>query len=324
MSSTPPAHGASGSGGHPAPHRALGVLAITVTAVLWGTTGTAATFAPDVGPLAIGAAALGIGGLLQAAIALGPLRAARPALREHRGALLQGGAAVAVYPLAFYGSMHLAGVAIGSVVSLASAPLAAGVLRRLVDRRPLGRSWMVAAGVGILGSVLLCAARLGDATAAAAPTAAGIALGLLAGTTYALYSRVAHELMASGIGRRAAMGAVFGLGGLALMPVLLITGAPILADGRSLAVAAYMAVVPMFLGYVLFGIGLASVDAGTATTITLLEPAVATLLAVVVVGEHLGPVGWLGMVLLIGVVALLAVSSAPRGDPGTRHPHDLA
>ena len=47
-----------------------GVAAITVTSVLWGTTGTAATFAPEAGPLAIGSAALGIGGLLQAAVAV--------------------------------------------------------------------------------------------------------------------------------------------------------------------------------------------------------------------------------------------------------------
>jgi len=49
--------------------RLAGLLAISATSLLWGTTGTAATFAPGVGPLAIGAAALGIGGLLQAAIA---------------------------------------------------------------------------------------------------------------------------------------------------------------------------------------------------------------------------------------------------------------
>ena len=53
-----------------------GVAAILVTAVLWGTTGTAATFAPSVGPLAMGAAALGIGGVLQALIALPQLRRA--------------------------------------------------------------------------------------------------------------------------------------------------------------------------------------------------------------------------------------------------------
>lgn len=44
--------------------RGLGIGAITITSVLWGTTGTAATFAPDAGPFAIGSAALGIGGLL--------------------------------------------------------------------------------------------------------------------------------------------------------------------------------------------------------------------------------------------------------------------
>ena len=41
----------------PAAAHRLGVILIAVTAVLWGTSGTAATFAPQVGPLAIGAAA---------------------------------------------------------------------------------------------------------------------------------------------------------------------------------------------------------------------------------------------------------------------------
>ncbi|MEZ5085020.1 MAG: EamA family transporter [Tessaracoccus sp.] len=115
--------------------RLAGIGAITITSILWGTTGTAATFAPSVGPLATGAAALGLGGLLQAAIAVGALRAARPHLSAHRGLVALGAFAVAIYPLAFYSSMHLAGVAVGSVVSLASAPLASGLLERLVERR---------------------------------------------------------------------------------------------------------------------------------------------------------------------------------------------
>jgi DME family drug/metabolite transporter len=43
----------------------IAIAAITLTSILWGTTGTAATFAPGAGPLAIGAAALGIGGLFR-------------------------------------------------------------------------------------------------------------------------------------------------------------------------------------------------------------------------------------------------------------------
>jgi drug/metabolite transporter, DME family len=307
-----------------------GVAAILVTSFLWGTTGTAATFAPDAGPLAIGAAALGIGGLLQAAIALPSLARARQALRGHAGLVAVGAVAVAVYPLAFYSSMHLGGVAIGTVVSLASAPLASGILERVLERRPLSRWWMIAAFLGVLGSVLLCLSRAAEpAGTSPAATAAGVGLGLLAGATYALYSWAVHRLMQHQLGRAASMGAVFGAGGALLVPVLLVTGAPLVASAQSFAVAAYMALVPMFLGYFLFGIGLARVRPSTATTLTLTEPAVASLLAVLIVGEQLGSLGWAGMAVLAAALIVLAVAptnvanhqlAAPPGVPDAALP----
>lgn len=289
-----------------------GVVAILITAFLWGTTGTAATFAPDAGPLAIGAAALGIGGLLQAAIALPSLRRARQELRTRAGLVAAGAVAVAIYPLAFYSSMHLAGVAIGTVVSLASAPLASGVLELILERKPLSGWWMAAAALGIGGSAMLCIAKADHPTASATDTLMGIGLGLIAGITYALYSWVIHRLISREIGRAAAMGAVFGLGGALLIPVLLITGAPLLASTESFTVAAYMALIPMFLGYYLFGLGLKRVRPSTATTLTLIEPAVAALLAVLVVGEQLTPLGWAGLAVL--AVALVVLGVAPTNS----------
>ncbi|WP_022918602.1 DMT family transporter [Ruania albidiflava] len=299
----------------------VGVLAIIITAVLWGTTGTAATFAPEAGPLAIGAAALGLGGLAQAVIAVPALRAARTGLRAHARLVAVGAGAVGVYPLAFYSSMHLAGVAIGSVVSLASAPLASGLLQHFVQRRPLGRPWALAAALGIAGSTVLClaAASAPVASGRTAPAVvAGVLLGLVAGSTYATYSWAVGQLIGAGVSRAAAMGAVFGAGGALLVPVLLLTGAPLLANGQATLVAGYMAVVPMFAGYLLFGFGLARVPAATATTITLAEPAVATVLAVLVVGERLPWLGWAGMVLVAAALVLLAVHRprrSPRGQP---------
>lgn len=288
--------------------RLAGVGAITITSLLWGTTGTAATFAPEAGPLAIGAAALGVGGLLQAVIAVPALRAARACLRDRLGMVLLGSVAVAIYPLAFYSSMHYAGVAIGSVVSLASAPLASGVLERVVDRRRLSRWWMIAAGLGIFGSVLLCLSKMHGHTSDPAPTIVGIGLGLVAGATYASYSWVAHRLMSQGISRAASMGAVFGGGGLLLMPVLALTGAPLVASPEAFLVAGYMALFPMFLGYLLFGFGLTQVSASTATTVTLTEPAIATILAVAVVGEQLGMIGWVGLGAIAVVLVILALA----------------
>ncbi len=304
--------------------RLFGIAAVTAASILWGTTGTAATFAPDAGPLAIGAAALGIGGLLQALIAIPQLRREAPRLRANRGTVALGAVAVAVYPLAFYSSMHLAGVALGTVVSLASAPLSSGVLERLTGRARLGRWWMAAAALGIAGSLMLCLSQLQHDPSGTPATLAGLGLGLVAGASYALYSWAARRLMDGGIGRAASMGSVFGAGGLLLMPVLAATGAPLLAGPQAFAVAAYMALVPMFLGYILFGYGLSRLPASTATTITLSEPAVAAVLAVAVVGERLSPMGWTGLGVIAASLAVLAIAPAGTSRTPTQPAHAQA
>ncbi|WP_297005408.1 DMT family transporter [uncultured Corynebacterium sp.] len=293
------------------------LLAVMTTAVLWGTTGTAATFSDGVGPLATGAAALGVGGILQALIALPDLRRHRRTLLERRGLVAVGALAVVVYPLTFYSSMHLAGVAVGTVVSLASAPLFAGVLEWTTTRRPPSRRWFLALVPGAIGAVLLCTSHGGGSgTVDADGVVPGVLLGLLAGASYAVYSWASFQLMVSTsacpVSRGAAMGSVFGLGGLMLLPVLAVTGAPILDSWQNVSVATYMAIVPMFLGYVLFGYGLTRLSPSMATTVTLLEPAVAALLAVVVIGEQLSGSGWAGMAC-VGLALVVLVAPQPRG-----------
>jgi DME family drug/metabolite transporter len=290
---------------------------VLAASVLWGSTGTAATFAPDVSPLAIGAVAMGFGGLLQAAIAARPMKAFRSSLRNQWRTVALGALAVALYPLAFYSSMHLAGVAVGTVVSIGSAPLASAVIERVVDKRPFTRRWVGGAVLGVVGAALLCLADVGKADSAAAPdwsAPVGISLGLLAGMAYALYSWAAHRVINTGVPSRAVMGAVFGTGGLLLMPVLAVTGGSLAASWQNVAVGAYMALVPMFVGYVLFGWGLARVRASTATTLSLSETVVAAVLAVLVVGERLPALGWLGAALIAASLFVLTLP-APRLGP---------
>ncbi|MEV0494228.1 DMT family transporter [Streptomyces atratus] len=76
-----------------------------------------------------------------------------------------------------------------------------------------------------------------------------------------------------------------------------------------------MALVPMFTGYVLFGFGLSRIPVSTATTLPLLEPAVAAVFAVLVVGEHLPALGWTGVVLVIACLGVLTVPSRRRCLP---------
>jgi drug/metabolite transporter, DME family len=295
-----------------------GTACVLAASVLWGTTGTAATFAPAVGPLAIGAAAMGVGGLLQAVTAAGPMTRQRAVLRAQWRLVALGGVAVAVFPMAFYTSMRVAGVAVGTVVSIGTAPLASALAERVLDHHRLTARWMSGAALGLAGIVALCLAQAGGPHSGRASgwlTILGVGLGLAAGMTYAIYSWAAHRLIGRGVTARAAMGSVFGLGGLLLLPVLLATGAPLAASWASAAVGGYMAVIPMFTGYLLFGWALARISASTATTLSLLEPAVAVILAVTVVGERLPAAGWAGLVLIAGCLIVLT-APLPRDLPG--------
>ncbi|WP_433870778.1 EamA family transporter [Saccharopolyspora sp. CA-218241] len=278
---------------------AAGPLPVLVAAALWGTTGTAASFAPA-DPVSIGAATMGFGGLLLLALAgrsaLTAARAAGP------GLLLLGALAVAVYPLAFYTSMALAGVAIGTVVALGSAPVFAALLERWADGARLDGRWALAAALSVLGGALLITG--GSPEGGGDGSVLGVLLGLLAGATYVIYSWVAGRLMRRGHGSRAVLGALFGAGAAVLLPVLALTGGALLRSTTGVLVAGYLALVPMGLAYVAFGAGLRRTPVRVATTLTLLEPLVAAVLGVVVVGERFGAQSWLGMALLLAGLVL--------------------
>ncbi|MEJ3403217.1 EamA family transporter [Rathayibacter sp. YIM 133350] len=294
--------------------RSQGIVPIAVAAMLWGTTGTAAHLLPDeISPLATGSATMAIGGIaLFAASAAGAIRVLRD--RRSVGWLLTGAVGVFVYPLAFYSSMHLAGVAIGTVVSLGAAPVFAAVLEFVVDAQRVTRRWVLSAAVAVCGLALL--ALSGSSGPGGRMQIGGVLLGLLAAFSYALYTFASARVMGENHSSRAVMGALFGAGAVLLAPVLVLTGAALLGSTASLAITAYLAIGPMFLAYLLFGAGLRYVRGSTATVVTLLEPVVATVLAVTVVGERLTPTGWAGLAFVTAGILLLVLPARDAPDAG--------
>jgi len=299
-----------------APHRdARGPLLVLAAATLWGTTGTAASFAPAAAsPLSVGAVTMGVGGLLTFLLAgrsaLRVLRAGRPVLLW----ALLGGIAVAVYPLAFYTSMAKAGVATGTVVTIGCSPVFAALLERLLVGVRLTLRWLAATLSAGAGCVLLTLTG-DDGATAGGDIPAGVALALLSGASYAVFACFGARVIRAGHSSGAAMGSLFGLGALVLLPVLAVTGGPLLGESRGLLVGAYLAVVPMCLAYVLFGAGLARLSAGSATTLSLFEPVVAAVLGVAVVGERLGTWAWAGTgLVLLGLFVLTVAARVPAGS----------
>lgn len=279
---------------------------------LWGTLGTAAALAVHAGPLALAAASIGLGGLALAAAAAKPIRAAKAILLANRWDVIVGGLAMAVHPVAFYAGMDLTGVAVGTVVAIGSAPACAAAMERVSDGVHLPRRSVVAIAIGLVGVSLLAFGRGAGASGQGGAMAAGIGLGLVAGATYAAYSWAVRRLIRKGVAPRAATGACMGSGGLALMPLLALTGSSVVASPTDLGVALFMAAVPIFAAYALYGAGLARVTAATATTLALFEPMVATVLALALLHERLDPAAWIGLALVALCLITTTLPSPPR------------
>ncbi|PMM64069.1 DMT family transporter [Vibrio splendidus] len=290
-----------------------GTLAILFASILWGTTGTAASFAPDLSPLAIGAFSMGVGGLMQAGLAYRKILFAFDKLMQNKKLLTVSALALAVYPLAFYSSMKLSGVAIGTVVSIATAPFFSALLECLISKENnINKRWIISFAIGVVGIGLLVFSESSAANESGDDLKLlGIALGLLAGLCYAIYSWATKALIDKDIESQAAMGSIFGLGAMLLLPTLWFTGENLFSSQTNVLVISYLTLIPQCLGYVAFSFGLRHVTASSANLLTLFEPVVAAVLAVCVVGELIPFIGWLGMFLI--VLCLLIQSKPSKG-----------
>jgi DME family drug/metabolite transporter len=290
-----------------------GSAAILAAAALWGSTGTVAHFAPaGASPSSVGAARIVTGGVLLVLTVLRrdarQRRVGRPGtgLRIRWAKLGIGAVGIAGYQVCFFSGVSRAGVAIGTMVTIGSAPVFAGLISQLTGVAGLSMRW----GIATTGAIAGCAVLLaGGRTAGVSPTGAGLAL--LAGLCYAGYAVAAGSLIGAGSSERSVMAIMFGGAAVLLAPILAVGASGWLLTWRGVVVVAELGVLATAVAYLLYGYGLRSVQVPTAVTLGLAEPVVASLLAVVVLDERLTGIAVGGLAL---VAASLAVLSVPRYD----------
>ncbi len=283
-------------------------LLVLLSAVCFGTTGTAQALGPDAAPVTVGAVRIAVGGLLLLAVARAVPAAAAAWPRRELGAIAL---AVALYQLAFFAAVDRTGVAVGTIVALGSAPAIAGVTGRLIDGQPLTGRWAGATALACAGVLLLV---LGGGGASVDP--AGVVLAVASGTGYATYAVLAKRLLRLGHAPERVMAASFSLGAVLLAPVLVLGDVSWLATGDGLALALFLGAIPTALGYVLFARGLRHLTPGEAATLTLAEPLTATGLGVLALGERPGTVAAAGAALVLaGLLVLAAPVRARRRAP---------
>jgi len=280
------------------------VAMVLIAAVMWGTTGTARALAPaDAAPLAVGAVRIAIGGALLVLIALA--RGTLFATRWPVAPAITAAAAVAVYQLSFFEGVARAGVAVGTILAIGSAPAFAGLFAWLTLRERPTTRWLVSTAIALTGLVLLV---LPSATATV--QASAIVLPLIAGAGYAVYATASKRLVR--LGDNVAVAALaFGGGALLLVPVLLIVDLRWLADPRGAIVVLELGVVATALAYILFTAALVRLPVSWSATLSLAEPLTASLLGLAVLGESLAPVQLAGAALVAIGLLVLASSRAP-------------
>lgn len=287
---------------------------VVVAAALWGTTGAAQSLGGTDAPVAVGAARLAVGGGALVLVALagggaGPMLAClrRPLLAWTALAAL----ATAVYQGAFFSAVASTGVATGTVVALGTAPVATGACGVLLFGDRLTRWWVVATGLAVAGCTVLVTVG-DDGTSRVQPV--GVALAVLAGACYGLYTAAAKVLLQRGVPVVTAMAATLGAGAVLVAPVL-VAQADELAGGRSLLVLAWLGLVTTGVAYVLFAQGLRRLPAGTVGTLSLTEPLTATALGVLVLQERLSPGALAGALVLLAGLVLAALHPLQSGAP---------
>lgn len=291
--------------------RGGGNVDVLVAACLWGTTGTVRTFVPAATNVSIAGIRIVLGGVLLlifAACRASAQEDLRQLLGRRRNQLLLGLGAVTLvtYQTAFFSAAGRTGVAIGTIVTIGSAPAFAGLLGLMTRQAPLTRRWLLATAAAVIG----CAALIGGGDDAGIE-AAGIGLALLAGLSYAVYATVLSTLIAHGEPDRTVTSALFGAAALLMLPVVLSGSAAWVLTGSGALIALYLGGVATAGGYLLFARGLRTTPATTATTLTLAEPAVAALLGVTVLNERLGGVALGGLTLLAASLTVLARPDRP-------------
>lgn len=283
----------------------MGYVFVLAAAVLWGTIGPASRFALRDGvqpqELAFWRAVIATVCYGTHAVIIRRTRIARGDLPVVLGFGLVG---IALLFTAYFHAVETGGAALASVL-LYTAPVWVALLSAAFLHEHMGARKIIAIALAI-GGVAGIAAFSGGGGARLSGAALG--WGLLSSWAYALYYLFGKRYF-----ERYATATVFmyalPTGALALLPLVRFTH----KTPAAWAAIVFLAVVPTYAAYLLYGAAIRRIEATRAATVATLEPVVAAVAAYLVWGERLSPTGYLFAALVVAAVVVMVTGDGPRG-----------
>jgi inner membrane transporter RhtA len=229
----------------------------------------------------------------------------RPSVREHQradvGLVLAFGVALAAMNLSFYEAIDRIPLGVAVTIEFAG-PLTVGVLG---SRRALDLVWVTLAAAGILLLADLGGGHI-DPLGAALALFAGVCWG-----SYILLSARVGQALPGGSGLALAMS----VGAVLLVPVGIVGAGDALLDVHVLVVGALVAMMSSALPYSLELEALRRLPTGVFGVLMSMEPAVAALAGLVVLGEVLHAREWVAIALVVAASAGAAAGAGAGRVP---------
>jgi len=285
----------------------IGIAYLTAAVLIWSTAEIVTRLVVDqIGPIQLAWVRFTVGALMLLALLPGELR--RRGVKIDR--LIMRDAALLAIPgivlnaICYQYGLKYAGAAVFATVFGAS-PIAVYLLSRLILGEPLTRARGLGVLFGFLGILVLAASK---------PSAHFSLLGLLLAiacvVSFSLFT-VYLKRVGAGYTGVPFTAVCFTFGALYLMPLTLLDGdTNTLAHARTLFIPVlYLSIATTGLAYILYFKGLERIDATQASSIILLKPPVAAILAWAILGEAITTNLLFSMLLILGGLYLVIWAS---------------
>lgn len=283
--------------------RALGISAVALGTIIWGTVGPVVRLFPagtefqySLVRNLTGTSALWLLVLFS--------RNKKRYTKQDIVPILVGGTGAALFFPLFILAFQLTGVGVAAVVSIGVAPIFVGLIAWIALKQPPGKQWAIGTLIAVTGVVALNWPS-GNNTVS------------ILGVAFAIAAALGYSLQATGMGMISkrhtpfqCVAPMFTIGTLFQAPLSFGRDFSFLQDPVLLMGAFYGGIVTVALAYAVFIYGIARIGAATAVTVGLMEPLTASILGVLILGETVSAIGIVGSSLIL--TGLVVVSRPPK------------
>ncbi|MGK2905883.1 MAG: DMT family transporter [Desulfuromonadales bacterium] len=291
----------------------LGLLFVSLSAMLWGTVGiaTQAVFhQSELNAVTVGFYRLAFAFPVVALLCWKIVgRKVFEVSRHHYLKMALIGAMLAIYQVFYFAAVGSIGVAFATLITLCTAPVIVSLASVIFLKEPLTRSTVKALFCALMGTALLVGFPEGNAEQD--NLFLGVSLSLGSATGYALVAMLGRSI-ASECHPIHSTTVSFGVGAIFLFPMAAFNLFSVHYAMETLGLLLYIGFVPTAVAYTLFFLGMRTVKASTASILTMIEPLTATFLAWFIFGERLAVAGIAGAALLLLAIVLLYRCERPK------------